>query len=298
MKNFKDKNNSNYKHGKYCKKYYCIDCRDEISLLAVRCKKCHNVYIGINKKSKCKNYRRNPICIDCGKSLKNKYAQRCVSCSMKHIRRNKFWSVNKNKKMREEQKRKISKTRIERGVAKGSKNPFYKKGKPKCIDCGKQLTNYNVKRCNSCEVKRRFKDLKYKTNWFKKVVKNIKKKPNKPEKLLNKLLNDLLPKEYKYIGNGNFWIAQLNPDFININGQKKIIEFFGDYWHSNPNKYIANNIMYNKLKAKDIWKSDRKRVNTFSKYGYKTLIIWESELDDLIKVRRKILKFNKVRSRI
>jgi len=33
---------------------------------------------------------------------------------------------------------------------KGNKNPNWKCGKPKCLDCGKQLTGYNSKRCKLC----------------------------------------------------------------------------------------------------------------------------------------------------
>jgi len=267
--NQKEKNNSNYKHGKYCKskKYYCIDCGKEISPLAIRCKKCHNINIGKNKKSKVKNYRRNPTCIDCGKILKSKYAQRCSSCSMKYIRKYKFWSVNKNKKMAEEQKRKISKTRIERGVAVKSKNPYYKKGKPKCIDCGKQLTNYKTKRCIICQNKLRVK---------------LSSKKNNCEKIIEKLLNEILPEQYKYVGQGNFWVERFNPDFININGQKKIIEHYGDYWHN----------------REDALKRDKKRLKIYKEYGYKTLIIWQHELNDLKKVKKRILNFNKVRSKV
>lgn len=34
-------NASGYKHGKYCKQYYCINCDNQISVLAKRCFKCH-----------------------------------------------------------------------------------------------------------------------------------------------------------------------------------------------------------------------------------------------------------------
>jgi len=33
---------------------------------------------------------------------------------------------------------------------KGEESSHWKGGKPKCIDCGKQLTNYGYKRCKSC----------------------------------------------------------------------------------------------------------------------------------------------------
>ena len=35
----------------------------------------------------------------------------------------------------------------------GKNNPHWKGGKPKCIDCGKQLSKYKAKRCKSCSRK-------------------------------------------------------------------------------------------------------------------------------------------------
>ena len=34
-----------------------------------------------------------------------------------------------------------------RGFQKGSNNLNWNGGLPKCIDCGKKVSNYNVKRC-------------------------------------------------------------------------------------------------------------------------------------------------------
>ena len=113
------------------------------------------------------------------------------------------------------------------------------------------------------------------------TIKNIKLgkydfKPNKPEKIIIKLLNDLSFKNYKYAGNGTCWITNFNPDFIDKKN-KKIIELFGTYWH---NLQTAQN-------------RDILRLKAYKKYGYKTLIIWEHELKDIPKVITKLIKFNK-----
>jgi hypothetical protein len=47
----------------------------------------------------------------------------------------------------EETRRKQSEAR------KGEKNHSWKGGKPKCIDCGKQLTSYSAKKCKGCYSK-------------------------------------------------------------------------------------------------------------------------------------------------
>jgi hypothetical protein len=40
---------------------------------------------------------------------------------------------------------------------KGSNNPMWKGGLPKCVDCGKQLHRYRSKRCYSCNTKNNHK---------------------------------------------------------------------------------------------------------------------------------------------
>jgi len=101
--------------------------------------------------------------------------------------------------------------------------------------------------------------------------------PNKLEKALNKLLKKLLPNEYKFVGNFKFWIDGFCPDFVNINGQKKIIELYGDYWHN----------------REDAKKRDRRRIKAYKQYGYQTLIVWEHEFKNIKQIKNKILLFTK-----
>jgi len=68
-------------------------------------------------------------------------------------------------------------------------------------------------------------------------------------------------------------------NFINEE-KKKIIEFFGDYWHS---KEITG-ISYEE--------EERKRKTHFNNYDYKVLVIWEKELKDIELLKRKIWRFN------
>lgn len=115
-----------------------------------------------------------------------------------------------------------------------------------------------------------------KLNWQdseyqKKVCKGLALKPNKPETVLLNLLNRLYPNEWKYTGDFSFMINGKNPDFTNVNGHKKLIEMFGDYWHQGENP------------------EDRKKI--FREFGYETLVIWESELKDLSMTTFRIHKF-------
>jgi hypothetical protein len=86
------------------------------------------------------------------------------------------------------------------------------------------------------------------------------------------LLDYIAPGEYKYVGNGEVVIGNICPDFININGQKKVIEHFGYYWHRGEN-------------PQDI-------IDRYSEYGFKCLVIWENELNNPEKVIEKIQAFN------
>ncbi len=97
------------------------------------------------------------------------------------------------------------------------------------------------------------------TKYVKKMLSIWKKRPNKLEELLEAYLQDNFPNEWKYVGCGDFLIESKNPDFININGKKKIIELNGEYWHKNE-------------------KDTRDRINLFNSYGYETLIITDIEL--------------------
>ncbi len=97
-------------------------------------------------------------------------------------------------------------------------------------------------------------------------------KQNKTEKKLENTIDKTIPNEYKFVGHGEVIIAGKCPDFININGQKKIIELYGDYWH----------------KGQD----PQDRINIFAKYGYDTLVIWEHELKDAESLKIKIGEFH------
>jgi hypothetical protein len=83
-------------------------------------------------------------------------------------------------------------------------------------------------------------------------------KPNKPESFLCKILDEMYPGQWRYTGDLSLIIDGKCPDFVNCNGQKKIIEFWGDYWHKGQNP--------------------QDRIDTFKPFGFDTLVIWEHEL--------------------
>jgi G:T-mismatch repair DNA endonuclease (very short patch repair protein) len=65
---------------------------------------------------------------------------------------------------------------------------------------------------------------------------------------------------------------------ICFDNENIIIEYYGDYWHCNPDKYDANYFhQRKKMYAKDIWKYDKIRKSQIEKLGYKLIIVWESK---------------------
>lgn len=57
---------------------------------------------------------------------------------------------------------------------------------------------------------------------------------------------------------------------------KKIIEFYGDYWHGNP-KIYSNQAMIRNKKITDVWDHDLKKIQDLEAGGYSVMIIWETD---------------------
>lgn len=125
-----------------------------------------------------------------------------------------------------------------------------------------------------------FRRLNKDPEFIAKRLKGLLQKPTKPEKELISIIQEYkLP--YKYVGDGSFILGNLNPDFINVNGKKQIIEVFGRVWHQ-------------KLLRNEDWKrSELGRIMVFNSYGFKTLIIWDDELQNRDKVLDKLINFSK-----
>jgi len=119
--------------------------------------------------------------------------------------------------------------------------------------------------------KRKFKDPEFLNKYYK----GMNTTPNKPEKKLFSLLENLYPGQWRYTGDFSFTINGKCPDFVNCNGQKKIIELFGDYWHRGENP--------------------QDRINEFKPFGFETLVIWESEMKNIENVKNRIREFHEIK---
>lgn len=177
----------------------------------------------------------------------------------------KLWQ---NPEYHQEQSRKISlATRGENNSMYGRKHTEDTKQKIREGHEGVSLTEEHKRK-----IKKYYDDPIIKDAHVRKILKASSTSPNKQEKLLSSFLNKILPAEYDFVGNGGFILAGKCPDFKNMNGKKKLIELYGDYYH-------------NGQKSQD-------RINLFKKYEYETLIIWGHELKDLDQLKNKVLEFN------
>lgn len=157
-------------------------------------------------------------------------------------------------------------------------------GMVNCANCGKNFYRIHsrIKLQNFCCHACRGAILKPSEETIRKTLLANKLKPNKLEILLNSLLEKHFPDEFLFNGDlsQGVMLGGLIPDFININGKKKVIELFGDYWHDK--------------KQKIPWKATEfGRQAIFSQLGFKLLVIWEHELESPDEVVKKIRSFNK-----
>ena len=78
--------------------------------------------------------------------------------------------------------------------------------------------------------------------------------------------------KYIFVGDGSVILGGYNPDFINTKGTCKIIDLFGEAFHT-------------KQEAK-------KRKAFFKKFGFDLLIVWGKELKDEKKLEKKLWWFD------
>ncbi len=108
------------------------------------------------------------------------------------------------------------------------------------------------------------------SEFVKKMMVAFHKKPTKPEKQLETILNKHFP-QYQYNGDGRLgiMIGGLTPDFPNVNGKKDLIEVFGDYYHSPE-------VLGDRWQGGELGK-----IMVYNSLGWRCLVIWEHELREL-----------------
>ena len=173
----------------------------------------------------------------------------------------------KGKKLSEETRRRMSKAK------RGEKNPNF----------GKQRSDETKRKISKSLTGRKFsKDRKRKISEVLKGRRHSKKTREKmsdarkhrkfsthhtkPELIFEAICKkNNLP--FRYVGDGQLWIKNINPDFVDVNGKKIAVEIFGDYWHS---PLLRNAVSYNQTYE------GRKKI--LKKYGWKLIVFWETDL--------------------
>lgn len=187
------------------------------------------------------------------------------------------------RKMKEETKLKISRSNFGKKLSKIHRMKISKSliGKPKSKDHRMKLSLANKGKVVSKHIREkirlsmidRWKDKEYAERVYRNRIKGFGKPNNKSERLFFKVIDNCCKGEYKPNFRGQIInIGGKFPDFININGQKKCIEYAGSYWHESS--------------------YERKRIAHLKKFGWKCLVIWDYEMKNLKKVIIKIKEFN------
>lgn len=169
-----------------------------------------------------------------------------------------FW---KGKRMPIEVRQKMSKAQKGKTLSKTTRKKISEAYKRRWED-----PVYRAKM--SVMVKAKWQDPEYVGKVTEKRVVACLLKPNKKEIELIKLFREhSLP--FKYVGDGKLVIDRFIPDFSDGNG--KLIELYGNYWHRNDNP--------------------QERIDFFRERGYDCLVIWESELESKDDLLEKINEF-------
>lgn len=126
--------------------------------------------------------------------------------------------------------------------------------------------------------------------WQKTLYKNGKLKSGYSEvsqEMFYRLIEDININDLNYFlfakKGGEFVLSDDNGfyryDFTDIKN-KKIIEYNGDDYHANPNKYSLSdkpNPFRKDLTAKDIWDKDENKKRLAENKGFSVFIVWDSE---------------------
>jgi len=76
-----------------------------------------------------------------------------------------------------------------------------------------------------------------------------------------------------------------------------LIEVNGDFWHANPRKYKATDVLpfpKKEVIAESLWKKDEKKLNIALKNGYKVLPLWEQDIRPLNDIELELFIIEKI----
>jgi|694.fasta_scaffold138646_1 hypothetical protein len=234
-----------------------------------KCPRCEKIILVTTKTqvTTCRNYFNS--------ENKNSVCKSCLSENMKG-NNNPFY----NKKHSEETKKQISKNR--KGKATGNKNSMSNK-------MWKEKARKNLKqKWDSGELNHVKKIMSEKMKETRRLGKLKSINRSKTEK---QIINEIKKLGYsvKHSHRVDTKICDIFLPKLNL-----IIEYNGDYWHCNPNKY--NKDYFHQVKgmtAEKLWEYDRNKVDIILNNGYNLEVVWESDyISDRTIINKLIKKYD------
>lgn len=112
---------------------------------------------------------------------------------------------------------------------------------------------------------------------------NRSKQEKKFIELLSQEIQDeeILVKQTLHNGKKYFF-----PDAI-LPKKKIIIEYNGNFWHADPDKYKENDIIHKNITAKEIWEKDALKKDAYNELGYMLITVWQK---DFLKNKEECVK--------
>ena len=104
------------------------------------------------------------------------------------------------------------------------------------------------------------------------------RKPNGRELQLQSVLDRHFLNEWKFVGDGQFNLGGRNPDFMNVNSKKQVIEVFGYYWHDPvlfPNR-----------------PTEEELIAHYKSFGFDCIVFWEYDVYNEEEVVTRVKKMS------
>jgi len=142
-----------------------------------------------------------------------------------------------------------------------------------CQECGiifkVRPHRADAKYCSkTCSGRARARKMNKNKQNRRKALKSLRQRPTKPEQRFIEIIkNHNFP--FKYTGDGEVFIGSLNPDFINKNGEKQVIEVFSRAFHHPAFSFVENIPWYQQYFG---------RMACYAQQGYNCLILWDNDL--------------------
>lgn len=234
----------------------------------------------MNVKTREANFQKGNIPHNKGKTKENYEPLRVVAKKVSKTRKKLFKEGKiirtwKGKHLSEETKRKASESHKKRW-----KNPEWRKKVAKVYQSKKFREDISKR------MKKDWKNPKQREKRTRSYVRWRQETPNKEEIFLNKLIQSNFPNEWLFNVNAEvIFYYKYVPDWINVNGQKKVILHHGIFWHLIKERYLRKNP---NLTRRDIEKEEQKK---YGKYGFTPCVVWEDELEHPKQVVNKIKEF-------